>query len=141
MSLDTHNTNKNTDADLLQKVENIYIEFYLLADSEINGFSHMDFIKRLSQYQIPFKLARELDKKYYEVNSSYWSKAFNFPKVGDEISTGDIVTAVGFLTFQVGEVESDEDLEYESDDLYDELDPYYPIDYNEFYTRISKMLE
>ncbi len=132
MSSQSHNTN-NTSQISHSSLEIIYIDFYLLSDFELNSLKHREYVERLSQYQIPFELARKLDNKFYDMMGTYWLKAYNFPKVGDVLSNGRTVTAVGFLTFQL------DDDEEESYDSYDETDPRYAEDCEDFSDRISRI--
>ena len=56
-----------------------------------------------NHYIINIGQARELDHKYYQVNKYdplFWSKPFNFPKIGDMVKGSKVLTA-GLLTFTI----------------------------------------
>ena len=47
---------------------------------------------------ITFETAAMFDHTYFDCNGAYWMKAYDYPRIGDQLSIG-VVSKVGLLTF------------------------------------------
>ncbi len=86
----------------LKKADDLYRKSLYAVGTDLQTIRD-GFKKDARRYIINIGQARELDHKYYQVNKYdplFWSKPFNFPKIGDMVKGRKVVTA-GLLTFTI----------------------------------------
>jgi len=95
-------------------------EIYKRASSALlKGETNLEeYQKELLKYKISFGTAYDLDLRYLNVSGIYWLRAYNNPKVGDNLGKDMIVRKVGLLTFTTDEIDEwyNNDYTYDSDD-------------------------